>query len=134
MRLRIAETVEIGGLVQLDNWKLQMKTITFKRALWPAVAGTGLIGHIHATYDDLVKAFGRPDTDAADKWTVQWIIQFDDGTVATIYDWKTDATPKGPYMWHVGGKSHAALQLVAACLVPGQHTVNRTDALTSMFF
>ena len=133
MRLRIAETVETDGLVQqTTELETAMKTIMFKRTLWPAAAGTGLVGHVTTTYDDLVKAFGKPDRDG-DKCTAQWIIQFDDGTVATIYDWKEPETPKAAYNWHVGGKNHAAVQLVAACLVPGQHTINRTDALTSLF-
>jgi len=109
-----------------------MNTIIFKRTLWPAAAGTGLVGHVTTTYDDLVKAFGRPDRDA-DKCTAQWIIEFSDGTVATIYDWKEPETPMKAYAWHVGGKDHRAVQLVAACLVPGQHTINRTDALTALF-
>ena len=109
-----------------------MNTITFKRTLWPAAAGTGLVGHVATTYDDLVKAFGKPDREG-DKVTAQWIIQFSCGTVATVYDWKEPETPMQAYDWHVGGKDHRALQLVAACLVPGQHTVNRTDSLMALF-
>jgi hypothetical protein len=111
-----------------------MNTILFKRVLWPDAAGCGLVGHVTTTYDDLVKAFGEPDSGTTDgKTTANWIIKFSCGTVATIYDWKEPETPKAAYNWHVGGKNHAAVQLVAACLVPGQHTINRTDALTSLF-
>lgn len=112
-----------------------MNTITFKRTLWPSIMGTGLVGTVHTTYDTLVKVFGEPAEGSSDgKTTATWILEFGDGTVASIYDWKEGATPMGPYLWHVGGKNHHALQMVAACLVHGQHVVNRTPALTTAFF
>lgn len=112
-----------------------MNTITFKRGLWPSIMGTGLVGRVHTTYDTLVKVFGPPAEGSADgKTTATWILEFSDGTTASIYDWKEGATPKGPYLWHVGGKNHCSLAMVAACLVPDQHVVNRTPALTASFF
>jgi hypothetical protein len=30
-------------------------------------------------------------------------LQFEDGTVATIYDWKMNSTPMREYSWHIGG-------------------------------
>lgn len=99
--------------------------ITFKRALWPAVAGTGLMGTVVTTYDDLVRAFGQPEA-CGDKSTVEWIIQFDEGVAATVYDWKTDVTPKSAYAWHIGGKNKRALELVELCLADGARTINRT--------
>ena len=111
-----------------------MKTILFKRAEWPSITGTGLVGHVYTTYGDLVNVFGPPAEGSADgKTTATWIIEFSCGTVVSIYDWKEGATPKGPYLWHVGGKSHRALELVAACLEPSQHVVDRTPKLTALF-
>ena len=110
-----------------------MNTIIFERTLWPDAMGCGLVGKVETTYHDLVKAFGKPDAGTDDgKTTANWIIKFSCGTVATIYDWKEPETPLASYSWHVGGKNHAAVQLVAACLVPDQHTVNRTPSLTAL--
>jgi hypothetical protein len=79
----------------------------FKKAGWEAVNGTSLKGSVYTTYADLVETFGEPEA-GGDKTTVEWALRFEDGTVATIYDWKTYATPMGPYDWHIGGKSKMA--------------------------
>ena len=52
-------------------------------------AGTSLQGEYLTTYDDIVNTFGEP-TQQGDvvKTTVEWIIKFENGSVATIYDWK----------------------------------------------
>ena len=39
-------------------------------------------------------------------------LRFEDGTVATIYDWKEDETPLGDYDWHIGGKTPRAFDRV----------------------
>jgi hypothetical protein len=70
--------------------------------------GTSLQGSIVTTYAELVQVFGQPDygPDAdMDKTTCEWALQFEDGTIATIYDWKTRGTPYGQYDWHIGGSS-----------------------------
>jgi len=73
-------------------------------------------GEFPATYYQLVDAFGfpdyGPDDPGADKVTCNWSLKFEDGTVATIYDWKTGSTPMGFYHWHIGGHSKAAVARV----------------------
>lgn len=73
--------------------------------------GTYLIGTVETRYDTLVRVFGEPVMyDGIDeKTTCQWNLEFEDGSVATIYDWKTEQTPLEAYEWHVGGKSPEAL-------------------------
>lgn len=79
--------------------------------------GTHLVGHLTTTYRDLVATFGQPTHFAIDdKTTAEWGLIFEDGTVATIYDYYTEATPLGTYEWHVGGRDRHALELVAAAL------------------
>jgi len=39
-------------------------------------------------------------------------LAFEDGTVATIYDWKEYETPMGLYHWHIGGMSKLAVARV----------------------
>lgn len=77
------------------------------------VNGTSLKGYITATYDELADVFGEPtcgpDDRLDDKVTCEWQLLFEDGTYATIYDWKEHATPMGQHSWHIGGKSFAAV-------------------------
>jgi hypothetical protein len=76
--------------------------------------GTSLQGHIEATYEELVKVFGEPNygPDAQeDKTTCEWCLWIE-GTLVTIYDWKTDHTPINTYSWHIGGKNKEAPELV----------------------
>lgn len=72
---------------------------------------TSLQGYMEAYYHELVAVFGQPD-DAGDKTTAEWCLQFEDGTVATIYDWKEYETPMGLYRWHIGGRDHRAVAAV----------------------
>jgi hypothetical protein len=84
-------------------------------------SGTSLVGYITTTYDKLVEELGEPQ-EGGDKCTASWSIQAPDGTIATIYDWKTECTPRGAYAWHVGGHNpHKALLL--AEFVTGQIAV-----------
>jgi len=78
-------------------------------------------GTHRTTYDDLVKTFGEPTRQGdGEKTTVEWVIKFNDGTVATIYDWKYGYTPKDFAEWNVGGKSHKAYVNVGFALMQEQ--------------
>lgn len=76
---------------------------------------TSLQGYVLTTYDKLVAVFGKP-MGPGDKTTAEWILKFDDGTVATIYDWKEYDTPQGEYSWHVGGNKRTAVAKVQDAL------------------
>jgi hypothetical protein len=78
--------------------------------------GTSLVGYVRTTYAKIVEVFGEPDHRGGDKTTVEWALQFDDGTVATIYDWKEYRTPKEVYDWHIGGFSKYAQDRVVDTL------------------
>jgi hypothetical protein len=73
--------------------------------------GTSLQGRITTTYGELVEKFGEPNR-GGDKTTVEWALDFEDGTVATIYDWKYEETPMYKTDWHIGGKSQEAVYRV----------------------
>lgn len=73
--------------------------------------GTSLQGYMTAYYHQLVEVFGEPEG-GGDKTTVEWCLEFEDGTVATIYDWKEYETPMGSYRWHIGGKDGMAVGAV----------------------
>jgi len=69
------------------------------------VTGTSLHSAIECSFDQLVQAFGKPmyDTSGDDKVKAEWYVEFDDGVVATIYDWKSNLDPKDNTDWHIGG-------------------------------
>jgi len=90
----------------------------FTQATWTEANGTHLQGYINATYDQLVARFGQPD-EGGDKTTVEWVLAFADGTIATIYDWKEYETPMYAYDWHIGGKSKTAVSRVTQALKQG---------------
>lgn len=78
---------------------------------WDLVNGTSLKGRIHATFERLCEVFGEPVT-GGDKTQVEWAVLFEDGTIATIYDWKEDISPQFVTDWHIGGKTQMADLLV----------------------
>jgi hypothetical protein len=80
--------------------------------------GTSLQGYVQAYYHQLVEVFGEPEG-GGDKTTVEWCLQFEDGTVATIYDWKEYETPMGLYHWHIGGRNNLAVDRVITTFKQG---------------
>ena len=96
----------------------------FTQADWTDANGTSLQGYVQAYYHQLVAVFGEPEG-GGDKTTVEWCLQFADGTVATIYDWKESETPMGQYRWHIGGKNSRAVGLV-------QHAFNNNRLVDSL--
>ena len=82
------------------------------------VNGTCLQGYMQAYYHQLVEVFGEPEG-GGDKTTVEWCLAFEDGTVATIYDWKEYETPTGLYHWHIGGKNNLAVARVTSTFKQG---------------
>jgi hypothetical protein len=77
-------------------------------------------GYVTATREQLVAVFGEPHpVEFIDgKIETEWIIEFADRTIATIYDWKRGelGTPKDDevYEWHIGGHQRRALENVQA--------------------
>ena len=77
--------------------------------------GSSLKGYISATYDQLKEVLGKPQyisTDPYSKVTCEWVLEFEDGLIATIYDWKMGATPLDVYDWHIGGHSSEVVERV----------------------
>lgn len=90
------------------------------------INGTHLQGEVNVTYARLVEVFGEPNCKCdEDKVQKEWAIKFEDGTVATIYDWKKGDNYHGPgngthytnvKNWHVGGHTRQALLRVHEAL------------------
>jgi len=83
-----------------------MKFTTHNELASFSTDGTSQVGLIDARYTNIVDAFGEPLTDVDEyKSHFEWEIQFEDGTVATLYDWKEEAPflPDDVITWHIGG-------------------------------
>lgn len=91
--------------------------------------GTHGLGTIETTRGALVKAFGEPQYEelSGDKTTVEWDIEFEDGTIATVYDYKREDggyyDGKGvllddftEYDFSIGGNDPKAVELVKEAL------------------
>lgn len=87
--------------------------------------GTCLQGYIDADFFDLVNLFGEPLEGDGYKVDAEWIIEFDNGEIATIYNYKDGYNYNGPETgtptelitdWHIGGKSKKAVELVSDLL------------------
>lgn len=86
---------------------------------------THLQGVVDADFATLTKIFGPCEDAGFDQVDWQWTLLFDDGEVATIYNWKNGPNYTGNWHikpedikeWHVGGhtpKAHVnVLQTIA---------------------
>lgn len=97
--------------------------LTVKTADWRAVNGTSLKGYIDFDYYDLVEIFGKEHSDGDGyKVDAKWGLQFSNGVVATIYNYKDGKNYCGAEgldkeditEWHIGGKSALAEQTINA--------------------
>lgn len=86
---------------------------------------TSLVGELDVSYAELVEVYGEPNAKAdMYKTDAEWLLQAPDGTVATIYNYKSGRSYLGNEGdavedirdWHVGGVSHRAFELVQADL------------------
>lgn len=86
-----------------------------------AFIGTHLQGYVGANYAELVGTLGQPLADDFDgKADAVWMLVFEDGTVASVYNYKDgrnylgdEGTPTEEIRdWHIGGKSQHAVELV----------------------
>lgn len=80
----------------------------FKQAASPdEFYGSYLVGYLPrgTTYQLLVGTFGEPTERGSPdgKTQVTWLLEFADGTRATVYDYKEGVPPEQVADWHVGG-------------------------------
>ena len=86
--------------------------------------GTSLQGHVVTTQRDLIDTFGEPIRFEEDtgKTTLEWIIQFVNDEIATIYDWKRYelGTPGMDEVceYNIGGNSRDVVSLIKEAMHP----------------
>ena len=82
-----------------------------------ATEGTHGQGSVWARHEELKALFGEPWEGDGYKTRLEWVILFDDGTCATIYDWKQRGLPVEEVTdWSVGGHTTHAVRLVVDAL------------------
>jgi hypothetical protein len=79
---------------------------------------SGRMGLVYTTFDKLKSVFGEPSYSNGDwdKVNAEWVVRFNDGLIATIYDYKTSEIPMGLYDWHIGGNKPEVVERVAGLL------------------
>jgi len=107
---------------------------TWKRVTLEETGATSHQGEVVTTRRILEETFGPPSFDdptgsSLAPSTVEWDLQFSDGTLATIYDTEIiDAatgeivTPSsdGFYEWHIGGRGPESVSRILGALSQGQ--------------
>jgi hypothetical protein len=86
--------------------------------------GTSLVGTIDINFNKLFEVFGEPTGSDGYKSDAEWEIEFEDGTVGTIYNWKDginyngdDGTPTEEIThWHIGGNSKEVISKIKSVL------------------
>lgn len=79
-------------------------------------AGTCLQDYVTVGYKTIVERYGQPTTSDGYKVDAEWVIEWEDGQVGTLYNWKNgknylgeDGTPVERIIeWNIGGKSKIA--------------------------
>ena len=104
---------------------------------------THLQGNVGATYHELVEIFGEPTRYEPDEYENKidalWAIKFEDGTVATIYNYKNGLNYLGAEgkrvseisMWNVGGYDERAVTLVNDEVIDWTHRLLDTGKSTN---
>jgi hypothetical protein len=74
------------------------------------ISGTFYVASIDTTYQELVEIFGLPCSEKdSEKTKASWCFEFEDGTIATIYDYKDEHDKVEDVTdWHVGGHNDEA--------------------------
>ena len=82
------------------------------------VNGSSYKGEITTTYAKLVELFGEPSKNSGDgKVDVNWKIEFENGTVANIYNWKNgvkygNSDIESITEWTIGGYKSECVNLI----------------------
>ena len=83
-------------------------------------SGTHLQGYIESKFEKLVLLFGEPIRGDGYKTDAEWEIEWNDGVISTIYNWKDGKNYCGDdgsdvediTEWHVGGFDKNAVSYV----------------------
>ena len=88
------------------------------------INGTSLKGYVTADYNVICRVFGEPTESDGYKVDAEWMIEFSDGKIATIYNWKNGKNYCGSAglnvedikEWHIGGHCHESASRIKTLL------------------
>jgi len=77
-------------------------------------------GELHASYEEIVKSFGEPLAGDRYKTDAEWLIRFEDGELASVYNYKNGEAYNGKdgiplddiEDWSIGGFSPKVVQRI----------------------
>jgi hypothetical protein len=95
--------------------------------------GTSLVGYIDISYAELKKTLGQPSGSDGYKSDAEWELEFEDGSIATIYNWKdgknyngSNGIPKTQIRdWHVGGANKDVLSKLRSLFPKASTKISR---------
>ena len=84
------------------------------------INGTCLQGHVSITHDKIVAKYGQPIEGDGYKIDAEWIIEWEDGLIGTLYNWKNgknylgrEGTPiKKIKEWNIGGHNKLVVKRI----------------------
>ena len=91
--------------------------LNFKVSSEKDANGTCKQGMIDTDYSLIVKYLGEPVILNGDKSQAEWVIEFEDGVIATLYDWKESIAKETVTLWTIGGNSKKAVRYLE-CIIP----------------
>jgi hypothetical protein len=82
--------------------------------------GSSYQGAIDISYNEIVAKLGKPTGNDGHKVDAEWLVEFNDGTVATIYNYKDGKNYNGKIGletseirdWHIGGHNKEVVDKV----------------------
>ena len=112
--------LEHDGSEDESNYKTKKINYQTHNDVIIKISGTSFLGDIGLDYYDIVSRLGRPQDGDGYKVDAEWNIEFDDGTVATLYNWKNGRNYCGEDgldlhqidEWHIGGFNSDAIDRV----------------------
>jgi hypothetical protein len=93
--------------------------MNFQRGSYVDAMGSSLQGYLEATAHEVTAILGPQDPEAfdPDKTRNEWTLMFDDGHVATVYDYyHSPRHPDETFRWHVGGRTTIVVDRLSALL------------------
>ena len=112
--------LEHDGSEDESNYKTKKINYQTHNDVIIKTTGTSFRGDIRLDYYDILSRLGKPRDGDEYKIDVAWEIEFDDGTVATLYNWKNGRNYCGedglkPCQideWNIGGFKSDAVEKV----------------------
>ena len=104
------------------------------------ICGSHLQGYTISTFQNIVDKLGNPHSNGdAYKVDVEWAFKFEDGTIATIYNYKNGLNYLGAegkrlmemHNWNIGGHSERAVFLVNEEVIDWTHRLHDTGESTN---